>query len=217
VARAALLLVALLVARDMAALGFERFPDPQMIGQAMDLGQSALTQERARFHGAYRIAIGKPPVDYLEIVTPFRRVALASETRLRFGGRLLTQREANEILGPNSGQVDILAELTFHPLNTYIGVPLYDLVLVPAGTTGRIRPREIELVPRHGPRAVGIPLTYPYPSSSPVPAGSQPLLGGTVIAKIDGSLMDERGTYDVVIEESGKELAKGRVDFGGLR
>jgi hypothetical protein len=29
--------------------------------------------------------------------------------------------------------------------------------------------------------------------------------------------MDERGTYDVVIEESGKELAKGRVDFGGLR
>jgi hypothetical protein len=219
VARTALFVLASVsaLAAGSVVAGFERLPDPQAVAAAIGIGQSSLGQTRSTFHAPYRIAIGKAPIDYMDVVTPFRRVVLAAEARLRTGSRLLTQREANEILGANLEQVDILVELTLHPLNTYIGVPLYDLLLAPLGGTIPIRPRGIDLVPRHGPRLEGTPLTFPYPSSPQVPAGSQPLLGGTLIAKFDGTLLDAGGTYDLVIEDSGKELGRGRVDFRRLR
>jgi len=43
------------------------------------------------------------------------------------------------------------------------------------------------------------------------------MLGGTVIASFDSERLDTRGVYDAVVEESGKELARTRVDLGNLR
>jgi len=85
----------------------------------------------------------------------------------------------------------------------------------------RIQPRHLEVQSRYGPRVAGTPLPLPVPGGQAGPTGprgaSQPLLGGTVIAKFDGRPLNVNGAYDVVIGESGNELARIRVDFAKLR
>jgi predicted amidohydrolase len=49
------------------------------------------------------------------------------------------------------------------------------------------------------------------------PQGSQPLLGGSVIASFDGAALDARGTYVVQVRESGKDVAKATVDLSRFR
>ena len=63
-------------------------------------------------------------MDYLEIVTPFRRIVLAAQARAGAGDRRFGQREALEIEAAAPGQIDLYAELTFHPLNTFVLVPV---------------------------------------------------------------------------------------------
>lgn len=210
------LVLAALVVCSAAAGAFEPALDPRSLADAIDLGQSRIDDTRSRFHAAYRIDVMRSPVDYLEIVTPFRRVALDAEARTRAGERLYGQREALAVLGDAPARVDIIAELTFHPLNNYIGVPDFTIVLVPPG--GRpIDPRALTRIPRFGPRLSGTPLPYPSVGGPPGPQGSQPLLGGSVIATFDGATLDARGTYTVSIGEGGKEVAIAPVNFGRLR
>jgi hypothetical protein len=170
--------------------------------------------------------VNRLPIDYIEIVTPFRRVALAAETRARLGERVLGQRDALTILGDVPERVDLVVELTFHPQNTYIGVPAYEVRLVPLepertapGTATRtpIEPLALARVPRNGPRLQGTTLPYPYPTGPQVPAGSEPLLGGSLIAQFDGRRLSPDGTYLALITENGKEVARARIDFGPLR
>jgi len=60
-----------------AVVAYERTPDLRAIDEALALGQSRDEAVRRRFHQPYRISIGRPPVDYIDLVTPFRRVELA--------------------------------------------------------------------------------------------------------------------------------------------
>ncbi|MBW3590604.1 MAG: hypothetical protein KY393_01940, partial [Actinobacteria bacterium] len=75
----------------------------------------------------------------------------------------------------------------------------------------RMLPVVLERVPRYGPRLEGTPLPYPFPLLPPVVAGTQPLLGATILAAFDADHVNPSGTYDAIVSEAGKELARGRV------
>jgi hypothetical protein len=201
-----------------ATLGaFEPSLDPRSLTEAVDLGQSRIDDARSRFHAPYHIDVMQPPVDYIEIVTPFRRVALDAEAYARAGQRLYGQREALATLGDNPSRVDVVAELTFHPLNNYLGVPALTVTL--GGSNGAtINPINTVSTPRFGPRVSGMPLANPAVVAGAVgPQRSQPLLGGTIVATFDGLALDARGVYGIVVRDNGKDVAKATVDLGRLR
>ena len=56
------------------------------------------SRERTQFHAPYRVRVTQPPVDWIDVITPFHRVELAAETNARSGGRIFGQREAIEAL-----------------------------------------------------------------------------------------------------------------------
>src|SRR5688500_5832137 len=94
--------------------------DLQTVNAAIVLGQTRIERDRTRFHEPYRVALKKAPLDFIDIVTPFRLVVLAAETRARTGDRSFGQRQALELVAAAAHQVDIHVEFTFHPLNTYV-------------------------------------------------------------------------------------------------
>lgn len=195
-----LLLAALLAGSDPAA--FEQTLDRRSIDEAIAMGQSRIEAVRTRYHQPYRIQGTRPPIDSIEIVTPFRRVVLLAEERVRVGNRVFGQREALAALGDRAAVVEVLVEMTFHPLNVFVAVPDYSVELATASPVARISPRNISRVPRLG---------------SAVPGGGQPLTGGTITASFDAGTLNPTGVYDVIVSEKGKELARGRVNLGQLR
>ena len=190
--------------------------DPRAISEAIAIGQSRIERDRTRFHAPYRLAVNKAPVDYVDVITPFRRIVLAAEARAQIGDRSFGQRQAFELVAAAPADIELYVELTFHPLNTFVGVPGYTVSLVEQGSA-RVQPRSLERVPRHDPRVEGTPLLLPVPGGVPLPRRGQPMLGGTLIARFDARPLKPAGVYDVVIEEAGKELARARVDFSRLR
>lgn len=190
--------------------------DRAAVDAAVTLGQSRTERERLRFHADYRLTIKRPPIDYVEIITPFRRVVLAAEARALVGDRRFGQRQALELLSAADGQLDVRVELTFHPLNTYVGVPEYEVQLVASGGRTPIAPVSVEGIPRYGARVDGAPVFLPASGAADGGKG-QPLLGGTVVAHFDGRALDATGRYDVIVEDAGKELGRVSVDFSKLR
>ena len=215
-ARTCLVLIALFAA-GAGLVAFEPALSLRSLSDAIDIGLSRMDNVRSRAHAVYHVNVGQPSLDYVEVVTPFRRVALDAEAHTHAGDRLYGQREALAMLGDDPSRVDIVAELTFHPLNTFVGVPGYSVSLLPVPAGTRLLPRNETRIPRFGPRLAGTPLPYPYAVGTPVPNGSQPLLGGSIIATFDGRTLDPQGTYWVVVNDSDKELARARVDFSRLR
>ena len=215
-ARTDVVVVVVLAAFTAAVSAFEPSLDPRSLADAIDLGQSRIDDMRSRFHAAYHIEVMQAPVDYIEVVTPFRRIALDAEARTRAGERLYGQREALATLADNPSRFDVVVELTFHPLNNYVGVPPLAVVLVQPGGKA-LEPRTLSRVPRFGPRVSGMPLPYPYVANSATPQGSQPLLGGSIIATFDGMVLDPRGTYLTLIRDSGKDVAKATIELARLR
>lgn len=200
-----------------AVFAYEASLDRRSIEEAIAIGHARVESVRVRFHQPYRIPVGRAPVDYIEVVTPFRRIEVEAETRARSGNRTLGQREALDILAAAPDQVEFFVELTFHPHNTYIGVPQYEVRLAPIGRAASppIDPRNVERFPRYGARVEGLPL--PYPAAPAVPGRTEPVLGGTLIARFDGRLLDRNGVYEVIVSEAGKELARARVNLAVLR
>jgi hypothetical protein len=192
--------------------------DSRAIDEAIAIGQSRLAAERTRYHEPYRLIVARPPVDYIDVVTPFRRIVLGAQARAEIGDRGFGQRDALELLAAAPDQVDLRIELTFHPLNTYIGVPDYRVTIEPpAGERlPPVLPRTLERVPRFGARLDGMPLPSPAPAAPATAGSSQPMLGGTVIARFDGRLL--AGTAStMVISENGGELVRVRLDLATLR
>jgi hypothetical protein len=122
-----------------------------------------------------------------------------------------------DALAEHGDTVKLFVEATFHPQNTYVGVPAYAVKLSQSDVPSPILPRDEQRIPRFGVRLSGGPVPLPYPIRPSLPSGGEPLAGGTVIATFDGQRLDPLGTYDVVIEESGKELSRTRMDLGKLR
>ena len=212
-ARTVLFLLAALLLTGAAA-GLETTLTPRLLQEALNIGQSRIESVRARFHQPYRLQIGRPPFDYVDVVTPFRRVVLTAEERTNLGMRGFTTAEAAAALGDAAAVMETRVEMTFHPQNVYIGVPGYDVALVTPSTAARVMPQSVERIPRFGPRIDG----RPAPAGGPpnLPGGGQPLTGGTLVATFALGTLDAGG-YDVVVSEMGKELTRARVNLAGLR
>ena len=213
------LFAAMMIGAAATAGAVDYVMDRAAVDAAVTLGQSRTERERLRYHADYRFAIGKPPIDYVEIVTPFRRVVLAAEARALVGDRRFGQRQAMELLAAADGQLDVRVEVTFHPLNTYVGVPGYAIKLVMRETRSAkapVTPVSMESIPRYGARVDGTPVFLPAPGAGSG-GQSQPLLGGTVMAHFDGRVVDANGSYNVIVEEAGKEIGRIGVDLGKLR
>jgi hypothetical protein len=190
--------------------------DRRAIEEAILIGQSRFDTERTRFHTGYRVAVARPPVDWIDVITPFHRVALAAEAKARLGDRVFGQREALAALSNAPNLIELLIELTFHPLNTFVGVPAYDVVLSRAQDKP-IRAQYINRYPRFGPRTEVTVPALPNPNAAPLLGAGQPMLGGTMVAQFATDTIDSNGRYDIVITDGGKELVRARVDFGRIR
>lgn len=194
--------------------------DRRAIDEALTIANSSLESTHRRYHADYRFPVKTPPVDLISVVTPFRRLVLSAETEERLGRRMFGQREAIAALQPDPGRFEIYVELTFHPHNTFIGVPGYTMELEPVTRGSMVMPLELERLPRLGPRYDDTWYPFPYPRSSgstaPLPA-SEPLLGGTLIGRFAGAQIEAQGAYTVVIRDGKKELGRGRIDLARLR
>ena len=209
------IVLAALLACGGAVAAFDQALDAQSLAEAIQIGSSRIDDTRSRFHAPYRVEAAQAPVDYIDVVTPFRRVVLDAEAHTRAGERLYGQREAVATLGDTPSRVDLVVDLTFHPLNNYIGMPEYAVTLVTAaGAT--ITPTAMQRMPRFGPRLSGA-LSYPYATGGAGPQNGEAISGGMVVAQFDGRAIDPRGTYTILIRESGKDVAKASVNFGRLR
>ena len=200
----------------VGAAAYQPTLDRGAINDAIAIGQSRVDAARARYHLPYHLPVAWPPVDYVDVVTPFRRVVLAAEERARIGDRAFGQREALALLADRMS-LALFVELTFHPLNTYVGVPSYDVTLADTASAQTITARRIDRIPRYGMRLDGMPLPYAYPAVPPTPGSSQPMLGGTLIAEFDNGAVKTTGMYHVIVEDNGRELARVRVDLAILR
>jgi hypothetical protein len=190
--------------------------DRRAVEEAILIGQSRFDAERARFHNVYRVPVSKPPVDWIDVITPFHRVALAAEARVRLGDRVFGQREAFAALGAAPNVIELLVELTFHPLNTFVGIPAYDVIL--SRTQDKpISAQHVHRYPRFGPRTQANAPALPDPNAAPVLGNGQPMLGGTMVAQFAADAIDANGRYDIVITDGANELVRTEVDFGRMR
>src|SRR5512139_2926467 len=73
--------LALFLLLEPAARAFELTLDTRALDDAIRIGLSRLESDRTTFHQPYRIEVGRAPVDWIDIITPFRRVVLEAETR----------------------------------------------------------------------------------------------------------------------------------------
>jgi hypothetical protein len=194
--------------------------DHVAIQDALTIANSSFESTHRRLHADYRFQVNSVPVDFVSIVSPFRRLVLMAENAQRLGRRMFGQRESLAALQPDPDRFEVYVELTFHPHNTFIGVPDYTIELEPMTYRGpTVAPAEIERLPRFGPRLddTSYPFPYPYPVSPRTPAGGEPLRGGTMIARFPGSRLDPKAGYMVIVRDGTKELARTRVDLGRLR
>jgi hypothetical protein len=210
------ILLALGIVITVGPAAYERTPDLRAVADALAIGQARDEGVRQRFHRPYLIRVGRPPIDYVDVVTPFRRVELAAEERAQTGG-LFRQQEALAVLREHGDTLKLFLEAIFHPQNTFVGVPPYTVTLAAVDMPLTIEPREQQRIPRFTPRISSgrTPLPYPLPPS--LPAGGEPVIGGTVIVTFDSQRLDPAASYDVVIQEAGKELAKVRLDLSKFR
>ena len=198
------------VSTDAVQLGLDR----RAVEEAIYIGQSRIESERTRFHTPYRVRVAQPPIDWIDVITPFHRVELAAEMNARSGRRMFSQKDASELLNGEANQIELLIEMSLHPLNTFVVVPSYQVQLVLSGGR-RVEPQDVERFPRFGPRpeSAGPAL----PSASPVFGGGQPVVGGTILAALDGSTLDPNQRIEVVVLDGKTELARTPIDLGKMR
>jgi hypothetical protein len=189
--------------------------DRRAVEEAIFIGQSRIESDRTRFHAPYRVRVARPPIDWIDVITPFHRVELAAENNARRGGRIFSQQEAIAVMKDAIDQIDLLIEMSFHPLNTFVAVPLYEVqIFLPGGQ--QIEPKRIERFPRFGPRAESN--TGPaLPTATPQFGAGQPVVGGTMLVPIDGSSFDPNQRIEVVVLDGKMELARTTVDLGKMR
>ena len=209
------------LALALLTLGGAYLPlDRAAIDEALTIANSSLESTHRRFHADYRLPVSQAPVDFVSLVTPFRRLVLAAETAERLGRRMFGQREALEALRPDPDRFEVFVELTFHPHNTFVQVPDHAVVLEPISFRGpSVVPLAIDRFPRFGPRLDGgaYPFPYPFATDPTVPSTSQPLVGGTLLARFAGDELDPKGAYDVVVKDGAKALARIRIDLARVR
>jgi len=208
--------ILLLVVGSVVSLhAFEVNLGPALLGEAIALGQTSFEAERTAFHARYRVSVNQPPLDFVEVVTPFRRVVMAAEARVRAAERLLGQRDAIALLGDTPNQLELRLDFTFHPQNTFVGIPFYDVELTSVETLRTVVPARVERMPRFGPRTDGGPA-----STTPgglAPGAGQPLVGGALVVVFGEAEIDASLSYVLAVREEGRTVARTLVHLGALR
>jgi hypothetical protein len=167
--------------------------------RALTIGR-AFDEERARFHKPYVLAVSDPAVERIEIVTEFRRVVLFAEEQIRRGDHLFGVRQAEAAMRPWHGKVTLVAHVRFHPMNTFITPPRYEISLgdPPLGAI------DVRRAPVYG------------FASNQKPAAPAPLTGAVVESDFDAADVGQSVRAIRLVLE-GKEVAKTTVDFATLQ
>ena len=197
--------------------------DREQLDEALLFGRQATTAERQAFHDGYQRTLKDSLVRRISIVSEYRRVALTLEEKMRLLDRNYGQRQMTQMLVPWRGLVEVIAEVQFHPQNTYIGVPLYDVLLVrldgpAAGSV--IVPEANDRRPHFGvywdPPPMGSPW-WPFPpTNAPVLGRSEPITGGWLQARFDAGLVTT-GRFDIVVKDGAATLGSAQFDMGAIR
>ena len=173
--------------------------------------------ERSRFHSAYRLAISRPPVDWIDVITPFHRVALAAEAKARLGRpRIRPARGVSRAQrGAESDRVAVRVDLpSTEQLCRRPGVHGARCIAV---QDKAIAAQFITRYPRFGPRTETNAPAPPNPNAAPILGSGQPMLGGTMVVQFATDAIDANGRYDIVMADGGKEILRTGVDFGRMR
>jgi len=200
----------------VSASALQAMLDRRAIEEAIYIGQSRIELERSRFHVPYRVRVAKPPIDWIDVITPFHKVELASEANARAGGRMFSQIEALKALGNAPTEMELLIEMSFHPQNTFVAVPLYDPTIVTAGGR-RVSPQRVERFPHFGPRPESAGPALPTPNAGTAFGAGQPVVGGTILVALDGSAFEPKERIEVVVMDGKNELARVTVDLATMR
>jgi hypothetical protein len=170
------------------------------LAEAVRLGASADDPALERFHAAYRLPLGGPFLQSIEIVSEFRRAVLIAEGARRTG-EPLSERGAGRALEPYRGLVTIVVNVRFDPQNTHRSMPLLEAVLYPPAG-GVAEPVDQQSRPSY--------------LSGPAPAGT-PVLEGRLEASFLASSLDERGQHLVGVFVDGREIRRIPVDLSAVR
>ncbi|HUU36058.1 MAG TPA: hypothetical protein VMW48_18460 [Vicinamibacterales bacterium] len=196
--------------------------DRDAIDEAIVFARQATRPERAAFHDGYLRSPGDQ-VRRVSIVTEYRRVVLLVEEKMRVLDRNYGVRQMTEAIAPYRGLVEVIVELQFHPQNTYVRVPLVDVLLVPLDEPGSAMPLVADATdrqPRFGLFWEPTPADAPWwpfpPPSTPVLGGTEPLTGGWVHARFDATGVT-RGRYEVAVKNGAESLGRVLFDFGAIR
>lgn len=197
--------------------------DREMLDDALLFGRQADKVQRQAFHDGYQRVLKDSPVRRISIVSEYRRVVLTLEDKMRLLDRNYGQRQMTQMLVPWRGLVEVIVELQFHPQNTFLGVPLYDVLLVPldgASSGHPLVPEANDRRPHFGaywdPPPMGAPW-WPFPpANAPVLGRSEPLTGGWLQARFDGQAL-AAGRFDVVVKDGATTLGSAQFDMGALK
>jgi len=193
----------LLVQPPVAALT-EELTDRD-IASALNVANTSETT-RKLFHAPYIVAIKDATVEQLEVITEYRRYALAAEEQSELGNWMMARggfdqkgRTLKELLQPFAGQVSIRARLRFHPHNSYVTLPPFDIML-----------GEPTLVARQAMRT-------PHVTPASGDGKSRDFIhGATIETTFDAVEIGDR-VMAVRIVSEGKEVVRAMVDFSRVQ
>jgi hypothetical protein len=172
--------------------------------RALDLARGS-DAERARFEAQYVFRFDDPTVERLEIITPFRRAELYGEDRLRIGDHLFGPMDAARALRSSEGEVTIRARLRFNPMNVYVTVPDFAIVVGDPAPGGlRVEPIRESRTPEFGAGGEG------------TKQKTQPILGATVEAVYEAGALEQQ-TWAVGVWLGQQKYAAVPVRFGSLQ
>lgn len=193
--------------------------DREAIDDAIIFARQATRTERRAFHDGYQQLPGDA-VRRISVVSEYRRVVLLVEEKMRNLDRDYGVTQMTRALTPWRGLVEVIVELTFHPQNNYIGVPLIDVLAVPLETSRPIVPEATDRRPRFGLFWAPPPMDAPWwpfpPPALPNVVGSEPLTGGWVHARFDVAPF-ATGRFEIVVKDGATTLATAAFDVGALK
>jgi len=175
-------------------------PGAEDVLRAMRLAREP-EEKRVQFHAPYVFALDAATVERIEVVTEFRRYVLTAEEQLRLGNWLFTQgtREAQDAVRPWRGHLSIVARLRFHPQNTFVSIPPYEIVVGGPDVTVV----DVIRTPING-----------FLAKAPA-AAIAPMTGATIEAVFDAASIGQT-TSRVSVRLAEQDLAHVTIDFGRL-
>jgi hypothetical protein len=197
------LVAAVLLFAQAPVAGVTEVLTEQDVALALNIANTS-EAARALFHAPYRIAIDDPTVERLEVITEFRRFVLAAEDQLKVGNWLMGRggydtkgRTLKDVLRPLAGQVSIRAELRFHPQNSYVTLPAFDILLGEPTLLAISAIRTPHITQAHG--------------------DTRDVLNGATIEIFYNAPTIANRVLPVRVLSEGKELTRASVDFSRMQ